>query len=135
MVIGLSHLTLIVENLERTSNFLTTVFDAEEIYASGDETFSLSREKFFLIGKQWICIMEGKPLPERTYNHIAFAIPDEEFETYEAKVRSAGVDIRPSRPRVEEEGRSLYFYDFDNHLFELHSGSLETRLARYAQPR
>ncbi len=31
------------------------------------------------------------------------------------------------------EGHSLYFYDHDNHLFELHTGTLEERLARYAQ--
>ncbi len=29
------------------------------------------------------------------------------------------------------EGRSLYFHDHDNHLFELHTGTLEERLARY----
>jgi fosfomycin resistance protein FosX len=26
-----------------------------------------------------------------------------------------------------------YFYDYDNHLFELHTGTLEERLARYAE--
>jgi hypothetical protein len=35
-------------------------------------------------------------------------------------------------PRVEGEGRSLHFYD-DNHLFELHTGTLEERLERYRQ--
>ncbi len=35
-------------------------------------------------------------------------------------------------PKSMTEGRSLYFYDYDNHLFELHSGTLEQRLARYA---
>ncbi|RYG97876.1 MAG: FosX/FosE/FosI family fosfomycin resistance thiol transferase, partial [Alphaproteobacteria bacterium] len=25
-------------------------------------------------------------------------------------------------------------YDFDNHLFELHSGTLDQRLARYKSP-
>lgn len=135
MISGLSHLTFIVRDLERTSDFLRTVFAAEEVYASGDDTFSLSREKYFLIAGQWVCIMEGNSLPERTYNHVAFAIPDEEFENYEARVRSAGVDIRPSRPRIEEEGRSLYFYDYDNHLFELHAGTLEARLDRYTRRR
>ena len=31
----------------------------------------------------------------------------------------------------EGEGESLYFYDFDNNLFELHAGTLEQRLERY----
>jgi fosfomycin resistance protein FosX len=130
---GISHLTFIVEDLERASTFFTSIFDAEEIYSSGDQTFSLNREKFFLVNGLWICIMEGESLSECTYNHIAFKIDDEEFETYEAKVRALGVDFRPPRPRVEGEGRSMYFYDFDNHLFELHTGTLSERLARYAR--
>jgi len=36
---------------------------------------------------------------------------------------------------VDGEGESLYFYDFDNHLFELHTGTLEERLARYSEQR
>ena len=35
------------------------------------------------------------------------------------------------RDRVEGEGRSIYFYDHDNHLFELHTGTLEMRLESY----
>ncbi|HUE86469.1 MAG TPA: hypothetical protein VMO26_10365 [Vicinamibacterales bacterium] len=42
------------------------------------------------------------------------------------------MNVRPPRPRVEGEGEFLYFYDFDNHLFELHTGTLEQRLRCYA---
>ncbi len=73
-------------------------------------------------------------MKERTYNHLAFKIPDESFDFYLTRIQSLCVDIRPERPRVSGEGRSIYFYDFDNHLFELHTGSLEERLNRYAQP-
>ena len=135
MIEGVSHITYIVRDLDRMTRFLTTVFDAEEVYASGDETFSISREKFFLIGGVWIAIMEGDPLPEKTYNHTAFKIPDEQFEEYVRRVASLGVDMREARPRVPGEGRSVYFYDYDNHLFELHTGTLRARLERYAQGR
>lgn len=47
--------------------------------------------------------------------------------------RQLGLAVRESRPRVEGEGRSLYVHDADNHLFELHTGTLAARLARYAQ--
>ncbi|EAC7955962.1 FosX/FosE/FosI family fosfomycin resistance thiol transferase [Listeria monocytogenes] len=131
MISGLSHITLIVKDLNRTTAFLQNIFDAEEIYSSGDQTFSLSKEKFFLIAGLWICIMEGDSLQERTYNHIAFQIQSEEVDEYIERIKALGVEIKPERPRVEGEGRSIYFYDFDNHLFELHAGTLEERLKRY----
>lgn len=77
--------------------------------------------------------MEGPSLSERTYNHIAFKIAADEFETYRQRLADAGVEMREGRPRIAEEGRSLYFYDYDNHLFELHTATLDQRLAAYAR--
>jgi len=131
MIEGVSHLTFIVKDLVRASEFFRSIFDAEEVYSSGDQTYSQAREKFLLIGDLWIAVMEGEPSSDRTYDHVAFKIPEEEFEAYEWRVRALGVELRPQRPRIEGEGRSLYFYDFDNHLFELHTGTLSERLARY----
>lgn len=131
MVLGLSHITLIVKDLERTSVFLNRIFDAKEVYSSGDKAFSLSKEKFFLVNDLWLCIMEGEPLSERSYNHIAFQIRDEEVDSFINKIKSVGAELKPGRPRVGGEGRSIYFYDFDGHLFELHTGNLTERLIRY----
>jgi catechol 2,3-dioxygenase-like lactoylglutathione lyase family enzyme len=133
MIEGLSHITLITRDLNRTSAIIEHVLDGREIYASGENTFSLSREKFFIVGGQWIAVMEGESLPTRTYNHIAFKIPASAVEDYRNRIKKLGLDLRESRPRVEGEGQSLYFYDDDNHLFELHTGTLEERLERYRQ--
>ncbi|MER9952851.1 FosX/FosE/FosI family fosfomycin resistance hydrolase [Mesorhizobium sp. M0047] len=133
MIEGLSHMTFIVRDLDRMTEILEGILDAREVYASGAEQFSLSREKFFLIGDIWVAIMEGEPLPERSYNHIAFKIDDADFDRYAERVKALGLDTRPPRPRVEGEGRSIYFYDDDNHMFELHTGTLAERLARYAK--
>lgn len=131
MIQGISHLTFLVRDLEKMTTFLTTIFDAQEVYASGEQTFSISKEKFFLINDLWIAIMEGEPLPEKTYNHVAFKIATEDYELYAARVKSLGVDVKEDRNRIEGEGRSLYFYDYDNHLFELHTGTLNQRLQKY----
>lgn len=133
MIEGISHVTFIVRDLELATKFFKQIFEAEEVYSSGDNTFSISREKFFMIGEQWIAIMEGESLPTRTYNHIAFKISEADFETYKSRIRRLGVDFKPPRPRAEGEGegKSLYFYDFDNHLFEIHTGTLSQRLERY----
>ena len=133
MIEGLSHVTFVVRDLDRMTRILTDIFGAQEVYASGDETFSVAREKFFQVGDLWIAVMEGEPLPSRTYDHVAFKIEGAEFEAYEAKVKAMGLEIRPPRQRLPGEGRSLYFYDDDNHLFELHTGTLAERLECYAQ--
>jgi len=131
MISAISHVTFVVKDLQRATLFFTKIFDAKEVYASGDKTFSISKEKFFLISDLWVAIMEGDPLAERTYNHIAFQIHESQFDDYLNRIKSIGAEIKPERPRVPGEGRSIYFYDFDNHLFELHTGTLEERLHHY----
>ena len=133
MIEGISHITFIVKDLKLATTFFKEIFDAEEVYASGDATFSVAKEKFFMAGNQWIAVMEGESLPTRTYNHVAFKISEADFETYQERIRKLGLDFKPPRPRVDGEGRSLYFYDFDNHLFELHTSTLSQRLERYKQ--
>jgi fosfomycin resistance protein FosX len=131
---GLSHITFIVADLDAMEEILVAVLGARKVYDSGSEQFSLSEERFYLVGGEeiWIAVMKGDPLPSRTYNHIAFKIDDTDFDSYRRRITALGLDIRESRPRVAGEGRSLYFHDRDNHLFELHTGTLSERLARYA---
>lgn len=133
MIEGLSHVTFVVCDLDRMANFLKTIFDAQEVYCSGEKFFSISREKFFEIGGVWVVAMEGVPISEQTYNHLAFKIADSEFEKYVKRVELLGVKILEGRSRIKGEGRSLYFYDYDNHLFELHTGTLLQRLERYRE--
>jgi fosfomycin resistance protein FosX len=132
---GLSHMTFIVSDLDAMEEILTDVLGAQRIYDSGADTFSRSEERFFLLGEDelWIATMKGDPLPARSYNHVAFRIEDGDFETYRARILALGLDLEEDRPRVAGEGRSLYFYDHDNHLFELHTGTLAERLARYSE--
>ena len=131
MIGGISHLTFIVSDLERMAALIVGVLGGREVYSSGDRTFSLSPEKFFLVGDLWIAIMEGEPLPQRSYNHVAFKVREQDLAQYREKIAALGLEMREPRPRVPGEGRSIYFYDHDNHLFELHTGTLDERLARY----
>ena len=131
MISGISHVTLLVRDLPRAAALFTDALDAREVYASGDDTFSLARERFFLLGGLWLCLMEGTPPDTRSYAHIALQAPEEELSGYRARLIQAGAEILPGRPRIGAEGQSVYFYDFDNHLFELHSGNLEARLMGY----
>ena len=57
----------------------------------------------------------------------------EDYDDKLRAIRSLDLEVREGRSRVEGEGHSIYFYDYDNHMFELHSGTLEERLKRYAE--
>lgn len=130
MIYGISHITFIVKDLDKARKFLEGIFEAEEVYSSGDKKFSISKEKFFLINDLWIAVMEGGEI-EKSYNHIAFKIDESDYEMYLNRIKNLGLEIKAGRERAIGEGNSIYFYDYDNHLFELHTGSLETRLLRY----
>ncbi len=130
LISGISHITFIVKDLDKAKTFFEEIFNAKEVYSSGDKTFSISKEKFFLINDLWIAVMEGEEV-ERSYNHIAFKIDEADYEMYLERIEKLGLEIKGGRKRVEGEGKSIYFYDYDNHLFELHTGTLEERLNRY----
>jgi fosfomycin resistance protein FosX len=133
VVQGLSHMTFIVSDLDKMEEMLTKIFDAKKIYDSGAKTFSLSKERFFDIGGIWVATMEGEPLPEKTYNHVAFKMAANDYDDRLQRIKALGLEVREGRSRVAGEGHSIYFYDYDNHMFELHSGTLEGRLKRYAE--
>ena len=129
MIEGLSHITFVVRDLDRTTTLYKTLFGAEEVYFSGDKTHSIAKERFFIIGGLWIAVMENKDIVNRTYHHIAFKISEADIDRYIEKIKALNLEMRPPRPRIEGEGYSVYFYDYDNNLFELHTGTLEERLA------
>ncbi len=118
--------------MDKATALFKNVFQAEEIYSSGDETFSISKEKYFLIGGLWVVAMQGESV-HKTYNHIAFKVLEQDLPIMEEAVKRLGLTILPGRPRVAGEAQSLYFYDEDNHLFELHTGTLQERLDYYAK--
>jgi len=130
MISGISHITFIVKDLDKAREFFMEIFDASEVYSSEERTFSISKEKFFLVNSLWIAVMEGEPTG-KSYNHIAFKIDESDYDMYLERIEKLGLEIRAGRKRVVEEGNSIYFYDYDNHLFEFHTGTLETRLGRY----
>lgn len=133
MIEGISHITFVVRDLDKTTALFKELFEAKEVYHSGDKTHSISRERFFIIGGQWIAVMENPEIVNRTYHHVAFKINEADVDRYLAKIRALGLEMKPPRPRIAGEGQSIYFYDYDNNLFELHTGTLEERLAAYRE--
>ena len=97
-ILGLSHLTFIVRDVDRTARLFCEGLGAQEVYDSQGSDFSLSREKFVLLGGLWLAFMEGAPPSERTYRHVAFTVADEDLPTCEARLRALGAEVKPPRP-------------------------------------
>lgn len=129
-ITGLSHLTFVVRDLERSARLWVEGLGAEQVYDSGDRFHSRSPERFFLLGGVWIALMQGEP-GSRSYRHAAFEVAADELPAFESRLRALDAEVEVPRPRIEGEGVSLYFHDYDDNLLELHSGSLRQRLAAY----
>ena len=133
MIEGVSHITLVVNNLDRTTELYQELFQAKVVYDSGNKIHSLFKERFFMIGNQWIAVMESPDIINRTYHHIAFKILDSDVDYYLDKIKTLKLELKPPRERIGGEGSSIYFYDYDNNLFEFHTGTLENRLISYSE--
>lgn len=83
---GISHITLLCENIERSAQLFCVLFGAVEVYSSEKKNFSISKEKFLLIEGLWIALMQGQPV-ERSYNHIAFHIDEEALPVLAEKIQ------------------------------------------------
>ncbi len=123
---GLNHLTLAVNDLDRSIAFY-----------SGLLGFSIRMQShssaYLEAGTLWLALVvdseaRSGPLPE--YSHVAFSVSPAGLLLLTEKLTKAGV------PRWQESERSdsFYFIDPDGHKLELHSGDLRSRLqARAAQ--
>ncbi|MCZ0703843.1 catechol 2,3-dioxygenase-like lactoylglutathione lyase family enzyme [Natronobacillus azotifigens] len=131
MIESVSHITFVVKDLERTTSLYKELFGAKEVYYSGDQLHSISKERFFIIGGQWIAVMENKEILNKTYHHVAFKIREEDVDYYQHKIKQLNLEMKKPRPRIKGEGYSIYFYDYDNNFFELHTGTLNERLSAY----
>jgi fosfomycin resistance protein FosX len=100
-------------------------------YYSGENQHSLYKEQFFINWNQWIAVMEDTIILNRTYHHIALKISDSDVESYMNKIKELNLELKLPRKREHGEGYSIYFYDYENNLFELHTETLEKRLRVY----
>jgi len=128
MIEGVSHIGLVVSDLDHTAHLLTRIFDAEEILPHDADSSSAAKDRFFRIAGLWVVLTEGSSHPDRTHDHVAFKIPREDLEEYRSRIRSLGLEFSEGHSRVPGQSISLYFHDDDNHLFELQTGTLEQRL-------
>ena len=119
MLTGLNHITIAVNDLERSLNFYTQLLEMKP-YVRWDKGAYLS------LGDIWFCLSCDEAKPGQDYSHIDFDIAAADFDIMCAKLRAVNV---VEWQQNQSEGCSLYLLDPDGHKLEIHSGNLASRLA------
>lgn len=116
----IAHVALIVRDPARTAGFLRDLFDAPVLRRTDAEGHD---ETFVRLGITWFALIGADVKRERTGDHIAFRVARESIAAIAARLKSKGFEYI-----LSESGTSLYFFDFDNHVFELDSSDQEQEL-------
>lgn len=132
MIYGVSHITFVVADLDRTERLFIEALGARKVYDSASDGMSLSPERFYVfdgIGAGFhVVTMLGTPTCKRSFDHLSLAVHRQDLDVYRERLLALGVDVKDCESRDEAEGRSLFFHDFDNHMIELNAGTLDHRL-------
>jgi catechol 2,3-dioxygenase-like lactoylglutathione lyase family enzyme len=111
MLESINHIALVVKDPARTAALFHDLFGARAVERQDDEGHL---ETFVRLGGVWIVLVGAPVQRTRTGDHIAFHATPEILEATVAKLQTMGREFIRAR-----SNRSLYFFDYDDHVFEL----------------
>jgi catechol 2,3-dioxygenase-like lactoylglutathione lyase family enzyme len=117
---SISHLALVVKDPQRTAALFQLLFAAEALERTDDDGHL---ETFMKLGGAWFVFVRAPVERTRTGDHIAFSTTREALEATATKLQAMGHEFIRAR-----DDRALYFFDYDNHVFELDTEDLEQTL-------
>jgi len=122
MLESISHIALVVKDPGRTAALFRELFSARVLEREDDEGHL---ETFVRLGGVWI-VLVGAPVERaRTGDHIAFRATAEVLEATAAKLEALGREFIRAR-----SNRALYFFDYDEHVFELDAEDIDEELGQ-----
>jgi len=124
MLSSIAHVALTVKDPARTAAFLKELFEAPVLSRTDEDGH---HETFIRLGTTWFALVAADVKRERTGDHVALRVAPEAIPAIEAKLKAKGYESIKNKT-----GTSLYFFDFDNHVFELDCSGHEQELDRMA---
>jgi len=121
MLDTLSHIALIVKDSSRTAALFKNLFGAAILVrkdADGHE------ETYVKLGRTWFVLVQAEVDRPRSGDHIAFSVSKSTLLETAENLRKMNVEFFLARSDT-----ALYFFDYDNHVFELDTSDLERELA------
>ena len=122
MLESLSHIALVVTDPARTAALFHDLFSARVVERTDDEGHL---ETFVRLGGIWIVLVGAPVQRARTGDHIAFRATPEMLEATAAKLQALGREFIRAR-----SNSALYFFDYDDHVFELDTEDIDEDLGR-----
>lgn len=120
MLESISHIALVVKDPGRTAALFRDLFSARVLERVDDEGHL---ETFVRLGGVWL-VLVGAPVERtRTGDHIAFRATPEILEAAAARLEAMGREFVRAR-----SNRALYFFDYDDHVFELDADDIDEEL-------
>lgn len=120
MLESISHIALVVKDPARTAALFHELFGARAVERQ-DEDGHL--ETFVRLGGIWLVLVGAPVQRARTGDHIAFHATPEILETTLARLQAMGREFIRAR-----SDKALYFFDDDDHVFELNAEDIEKEL-------
>lgn len=118
MLKGLNHITVAVNDLDKSFNFYVDLLGMKP-------HAKWNKGAYLTLGGLWFCLSLDDTYPCQDYSHIAFDVSASDFLQLKQKLLSAGI---PQWKQNTSEGDSLYILDPNGFKLELHVGNLVERL-------
>jgi catechol 2,3-dioxygenase-like lactoylglutathione lyase family enzyme len=120
MLEAISHIALVVKDPARTAALFHDLFGVRAVERKDAEGHS---ETFVRLAGTWM-VLVGAPVERpRSGDHIAFRATPEILEATAAKLEAMGREFIRAR-----SDRALYFFDYDDHVFELDTEDIDAEL-------
>lgn len=121
MLDAISHVALVVKDSARTASLFKELFDSKVLLRTDSDGHDGT---FVQLGRTWFVFVQASVERPRTGDHIAFSVSKTTLLACAAKLKAMGHEFMLARADT-----ALYFFDFDNHVFELDTADLEAELA------
>jgi catechol 2,3-dioxygenase-like lactoylglutathione lyase family enzyme len=120
MLKAISHIALVVKDPARTAALFHDLFGIRSVEREDAEGHL---ERCMRVGGVWIVLVGAPVQRTRSGDHIAFQATPEVLEATVAKLQAMGREYIRAR-----SNRALYFFDDDDHVFELDTEDIDQAL-------
>ena len=121
MLDAISHIAMVVKDSNKTATLFKDLFGASVVLRKEDDGHE---ETYVRLGRTWFALVQAEMDRPRSGDHIAFSVSKSTLLETAEKLKSMNVEFFLARSDT-----ALYFFDYDNHVFELDTTDLDRELA------